>query len=160
MKDVAAASALVLAAVFVWAAVAKLRERRATVTSFRELRLPCPEVLAVAVPIAEVLLAVALVAAPTQASLVALALVLVFSFVIGRAVAGGWGARCACFGGGAGDRPVSVLELVRNAALGALAIVASGAGAGSALWPSLPALVVVAVVVFAGRLALAVAARA
>lgn len=156
MTDLAQAAALVLAAVFAWAGVAKLRERAATVTSFRGLGLPAPGLLAGVVPPLELLLAGALVASPGLASFAALALVLVFSVVIGRAVAGGSSVGCACFGGGAEARPVSVLELVRNGGLGALAIVATGAGAASALWPSLPSIVIVTVLVALSRVAFAV----
>ena len=156
MTDLAAASALVLAVIFAWAAVAKVRQRTATVTSFRGLGLPAPALLATIVPAAELALAVGLVVAPAPSAFVALALVLAFSVVIGRAVAGGVAVGCACFGG-SDDRPVSVLELVRNGALGALAVVASGAGAGSALWPSLPALVIVSVLVALARVGLAAA---
>lgn len=153
----AQAAALVLAAVFAWAAAAKLGARAATVASFRGLGLPAPGALAVAVPLIEVVLALALVVAPAQASFAALAVLLAFTVVIGRAVAGGSSVGCACFGGSAGARPVSVLELVRNAGLGALAIVATGAGAGSALWPSLPAVVLVTVLVALARVGFAAA---
>lgn len=156
MSDLAAASALVLAAVFAWAAVAKVRHRVATVASFRGLRLPAPGALATVVPVVEGALAVGLVVAPASSGFAALALVLAFSVVIGRAVAAGATVGCACFGG-ADDRPVSVVELVRNGALGALAVIASGAGAGPALWPSLPAVVIVTVLVALGRVALAAA---
>jgi hypothetical protein len=155
--DLARALALVLAAVFAWAAVAKVRERDATVASFRGLGLLWPSQLAVVVPAVEVGLAVALVAVPEVAAFAALALVLAFSLVIGRAVAVGSTVGCACFGGHADDRPVSVLELVRNGALGAMAVLASAAGPGSALWPDLPALVIVTVVVALARVGLAAA---
>ena len=157
MSDVAAAAALALAAVFAWAALAKVRERQATVASFRGLGLPAPRTLSVVVPVAEAALAVALVAAPVPAAFFALVVVLAFSVVIGRAVAAGSSVGCACFGGVADDRPVSVLELVRNGALGGLAVVATGAGAGPALWPSLPALVIVTVLVALGRVGIAAA---
>jgi hypothetical protein len=160
VRDVAEAAALVLAAVFAWAAVAKLRARSATAASFAGLRLPGAAVLATVVPVVEGALAVGLVLVPGVAAFAALALLLAFSVVIGRAVATGAEVGCACFGGGgAEDRPVSVLELVRNAGLGALAIVASGAGGTGVLgrWPALPALVIVTVVVALGRVALAAA---
>jgi hypothetical protein len=157
VSELAQAAALVLAAVFAWAAVAKIVARPATVSSFRGLGLPAPASLAVAVPVAELGLAVGLVLAPAPASLAALLVLLAFSVVIGRAVAGGSTVGCACLGGGAEDRPVSVLELVRNGGLGALAIVATGAGAGSALWPSLPAAVLVTVMVALSRVGLAAA---
>ena len=157
MSELAQAAALVLAAVFAWAAVAKVAARPATIASFRGLGLPAPAALAAAVPAVELALAVGLVVVPAPASFAALAVLLGFSVVIGRAVAGGSSVGCACFGGGAEDRPVSVLELVRNGGLGALAIVASGAGAGPALWPSLPAAVLITVLVALARVGLAAA---
>lgn len=157
MSELAQAAALVLAAVFAWAGVAKLTARPATISSFRGLGLPAPAPLATAVPAVEALLAVGLVVAPAPVSFAALAVLLGFSIVIGRAVARGSTVGCACFGAGAEDRPVSVLELVRNGGLGALAIVASGAGTGSALWPSLPAAVLVTVAVALTRVGLAAA---
>lgn len=158
MTDLAAAGALVLAAVFATAAQAKVRHRAETVASFRGLGLPAPDVLATLVPAVEAVLAVALVVVPAPAAFAALALVLAFSVVIGRAVVAGSSVSCACFGS-AHDRPVSVLELVRNGGLGGLAVVASGAGAGSALWPSLPAIVLVTLVVAVARGGLAAAER-
>jgi uncharacterized membrane protein YphA (DoxX/SURF4 family) len=156
MADLAQAAALVLAVVFAWAAVAKVRALDATTTSFRGLGLPAPGPLARVVPAVEAALAVALVWRPGLAGFAALALVVAFSLVIVRAVASGSTVGCACFGGQA-ERPVSVLELVRNAGLGALAIVATGATAGTALWPSLPALVIVSVLVALSRVGFAAA---
>ena len=160
MTDLGQAAALVLAGVFGWAAVAKALAAGPTTASFRGLGLPAPAVLARVVPLVEAALAVALVVTPALASFAALALVVVFSLVIARAVAAGSTVGCACFGGPAAaddDRPVSVLEIVRNSGLGALAIVGTGAGAGTALWPSLPALVIVSVLVALSRVGFAAA---
>ena len=158
MEDLAQAAALALAAVLAWAAVAKAREREATVRSFRGLGLPAPGALAVLVPSAEVAVAAGLVVAPSVASWPALALVAGFSIVIARAVAARSTVPCACFGGGS-DRPVSVVELVRNAGLGGLAVIASGAGSGPALWPRPSAAVAVALAVAAAWAALRIARR-
>ena len=162
MSELAAAAALVLAIVFGWAGVAKLRHHQATVTSFRGLGLPAAAALAVVVPLVELAVAVGLVLAPALTAWAALALLLAFTFVIGRAVVAGSTVACACFGGtsatgGDDDRPVSTIELVRNAGLGALAIVAGGAGAGALHWPALPALVIVTVLVALARVAFAAA---
>ena len=159
MTDLARAAALVLAAIFAWAAVAKATARAATAASFGGLGLPAPPALAAVVPVVEAALAVALVVAPGVAAFAALGLVIAFSAVVGRAVARGSTVGCACFGAGgaADDRPVSVLEIVRNGGLGALAVVATAAGSGPALWPALPALVIITVAVALGRVALAAA---
>ena len=158
MRDLGGAAALVLAAVFAWAAVAKLRTPHETAQSFRGLGLPAAAALARAVPLAELAVSAGLLLAPAVVAWPALALVLAFSMVIARAVAAGSTVACACFGTAAprGDaaRPVSVVELVRNAGLGALAIVASGSAAG-AVRTSLPALVVVTVLVALARVAFA-----
>jgi uncharacterized membrane protein YphA (DoxX/SURF4 family) len=150
------AAALVLAVVFLWAAVAKVRDRAGTAASFRGLGLPAPAALAVAVPVVEVALAVGLVVRPSIAGWLALALLVAFTLVIAGAIARGVEVGCACFGSAANDRPVSTLEVVRNAGLAALAVVATGAS-GDALWPALPAIVIVTVVVALGRVGLAMA---
>ena len=158
MRDLGGAAALVLAVVFAWAAVAKVRTPAETASSFRGLGLPGASQLAKVVPLVELAVAVGLVLAPPLVAWVALALVLVFSVVIARAVAAGSTVTCACFGSAAGRgdeaRPVSAVELVRNAGLGALAVVASGSGPGS-LRTSLPALVIVSVLVALSRVAFA-----
>jgi uncharacterized membrane protein YphA (DoxX/SURF4 family) len=160
MTDLAAAAALVLAGVFAWAGVAKLRHHGPTLDSFRGLGLPAPAVLARTVPVVELAVAAGLLLAPALTAWVALALLLGFTFVIGRAIVRGSTVSCACFGGSASragedERPVSVVELVRNAGLGALAIVAGGAGAGRLDPPALPALVIVTGVVALARVAFA-----
>ncbi len=147
--EIGRGSALALAVVLAWAAAAKARDRRGTIASFEGLGLPAPASLAVGVPVVELVVAAALVAVPAVAAIAALVLLVGFSVVIGRAVAAGATVGCACFGGPA-SRPVSVLELLRNAGLAALGILATGAGRGPAPWPSVPALLVVGVLVGVG----------
>jgi len=155
VDDVARAAAIVLAAVFAVAALAKLRRPAATASSFAALGLPLPGALAYAVPAVEALLAVALVAAPAPAAWAAVVLLVAFTAVLARALARGTGVPCACFGSARrATEPVSGAELVRNAMLAALAIVATGAPAGDSGVPSLSALVIVTVAVAAGRLVL------
>jgi uncharacterized membrane protein YphA (DoxX/SURF4 family) len=159
VTDLAGASALVLAAVFVWAAAAKATDRSATTASFRGLGLPVPSTLSVLVPIIETAVAVGLVAAPASAAWAAVILLVAFSVVVARAVASGVDVSCACFGSGPGaesGRAVSVVELVRNAGLAGLGIVATGAAAGIARWPGLPALVIVTVTVALSRVGFAI----
>lgn len=158
MRDVGGAAALVLSVVFAWAAVAKFRTPAETTSSFRGLGLPAAALVAKVVPIMELGVAAGLVLAPAVVAWVALAVVLAFSIVIARAVAAGSTVACACFGAAAGRgeeaRPVSVVELVRNAGLGSLAVVASGSAAGS-LRTTLPALVIVSVLVALSRVVFA-----
>ena len=158
MNDLGGAAALVLAGVFAWAAVAKLRTPTETTQSFHGLDLPAAASLARLVPVVELAVAAGLVVAPALVAWPALAIVVAFSLVLVRAVAAGATVSCNCFGASAGTgtdaRPVSAIELVRNAGLGALAIVATGAAAGT-LRTSLPALVVVSVLVALARVGFA-----
>ena len=118
------AAALVLAAVFVHAAVAKLRDQHGTATAFRELGLPGSA--ATVVPIVELALAAALIVVPGWAAVVALALLAGFTTFLGLSIRAGVQAGCNCFGS-ARRAPVSWIELARNGLLAALAVVALGA---------------------------------
>lgn len=137
MPAVGGAAALALAGLLGWAAVAKARRRPATTASFQDLRLPAAAALAVVVPVVEAAVAATLVVRPRAGAWPALFLLGAFSIVIVRAVAAGAEAPCACFGSG-GDRPVSTGELVRNGVLAALAVLAAGAGPGSAFSSLVP----------------------
>lgn len=110
------AAAGVLAAVFLWAATAKL-VRRPDMTA-----LGLPSWTATAVAAVEVVLAVALVGAPVAGGIAALALLAGFTTFLVRRV--GTGTGCGCFGGAAA-KPVSSQDLVRNALLLVLAGVAA-----------------------------------
>ncbi len=146
MTDLARACALVLAALFGWAAVAKMAAHRATVAAFAGLGLPAPGLLAVAVPAVELAVAAGLAWWPAGAGWIAVALLAAFTAVIVRAKAAGVSTGCACFGAPSTSEPVSAADLVRNGALAAAAVLATGAGRTG--WPGLPALVTV-VAVFA-----------
>jgi hypothetical protein len=108
------AAALVLAAVFTRAGVAKLGSHAATETTFSALGLP--RAAAVALPIAELALAAALVLAPGWGAALALALLAGFTTFLARAVRAGVQVGCNCFGS-ARRAPVSWVELARNAFL-------------------------------------------
>jgi len=128
------ASALLLAAVFAWAGLAKAGRRRETATSFTAFGLPAVRTLALIVPLAEVAVAAALVAVPPVGASAALALLAVFTAVIIRALATGVTVPCACFGSSETGRAVSSLDLVRNAFLAAAAVLATGAPTNPSLW--------------------------
>ena len=128
MSGVGYVAACVTAGVLAWAGVAKWQRPRGTAASFAGLGLPAPEVLARAVPVAELSVAAGLVVVPRAGAVAALVLLAAFTAVLARAVAGGVGVGCACFGAAA-TRPVSSVELVRNAGLMALAAAALGASA-------------------------------
>jgi hypothetical protein len=121
MSGAASVAAIGLAAMFVWAAAAKLIRREQTVDAFVALRLPAPSALAVAVPAAECVVAIALLARPNVGGALALAALAAFTFVIVRAL--GTGAPCACFGS---LRAVSPADVVRNGLLAAFAAIATG----------------------------------
>ncbi len=121
----AVVAALLLAAVMLRAAVAKLGSRRQTETDFAALGLAAPGVLAVAVPVVEVTVAVLLVVAPAWGGMVGAALLAGFTAVLVRVLRrpDGLIPSCACFGGSSRS-PVSGRHLVRNAVLLALALLA------------------------------------
>lgn len=121
------AAAAVLAVVFAWAGAAKLALPAATAEGFAGLGLPRPKALARVVPGAELLLAVALLAAPAVGGVAALVLLVGFSAVMVRALSRGVPVRCACFGQAFGP-PLSSVDLVRNGLLAFLAGLASAGG--------------------------------
>ena len=125
---------LVLATTFVLAAVAKLRDRvpfeqiLATVAGRRPAR-----ALAYAVPVAELALAAALIAGvqPRAVALLTLAVLVAFSWALVRLRAQPRIASCNCFGSSTGDPSAG---LVRNAALGVLALALVIAPHGDTAW--------------------------
>ena len=137
MDGLAYAAALVLAATFAWAGVAKLVARQRTLAAFTALRVPAPDVLARAVPSVELVLAAGLVVVPGWAAVAALALLAGFTTFLVRGVRGGVVVGCGCFGA-PGDAPLSSADLVRNGALLLAAAVAATADG-----PSLPSVAAV-----------------
>ncbi|MGH1503365.1 MAG: MauE/DoxX family redox-associated membrane protein [Acidimicrobiales bacterium] len=118
-------AAAVLAAVFVWAAVAKLRDREGTTVDFAAMGLPAPGLSAVVVPGAELAVAVALVVGAAIGGVpvgayAAFVLLVGFTVHLASIVQSGRPVACRCFGG-ASTEPVSSRSLVRNAALLGLA---------------------------------------
>jgi len=152
-EDAGYAAAVVLAAVLLRAAAAKLARPREAAGSFRALGLPAPSALARAVPVAELALAVALLGAPGASAAGALVLLAAFSAVLGRAVRAGATTPCACFGA-AGADPVSGVDIVRNGLLALLAVAALAAGRPVVPGPLGVLAVVAAVAAGAGGLAL------
>ena len=149
MSDVGYVSALALAVVLGWAAVAKARRGQATAESFRALGVPAP--LARVLPVIELVLALGLVVVPAPAAAAAALLLVVFTLVLLRAIGEGVTVGCNCFGSTRSE-PVSSVEILRNALLLALAVVATGGRAGT---PSLESVVLVTTAVALGAVALA-----
>ena len=121
MHAVAYGAALVLAAVFVRAAVAKLVDRPSTATAFGELGLPAAA--ATAVPLVELALAGALVFVPEWGGVFALALLAGFTAFLVLAIRSGVRSGCNCFGSSRRGS-VTWIDVLRNCALALLAVVA------------------------------------
>lgn len=121
MHGVAYAAALVLAAVFARAGVAKLGDAPGTRTTFAALGLPAGA--AMAVPLVELVLAVSLVLFPGYAAVVALAVLAGFTTFLVRGIRAGVTVGCNCFGS-AGHAPISRVDVIRNALLAGTAAVA------------------------------------
>lgn len=107
------ATALVLAAVFATAAVAKLRDPGGTIRSFGELGVPNPEATARLVVVPELAVAVLLVVVPPLGALAALVLLAFFTTFVVRALRAGVRAPCACFGA-VSRAPLGWSTVVRN----------------------------------------------
>lgn len=116
-------SGLALAALLAWAAGAKALRPSRTAADFRALGLPNPQLLAVAVPALELVVAALLVGVPWLGGVAALALLAAFSVILGERLREGATAPCGCFGSNS-DQPISGVELLRNALLGLLAVAA------------------------------------
>ena len=124
MTDLGYAAALLLAALFAWAAIAKLSSPGRTRQTFAAFGLPAPRVLGAALPVAELALAVGLVALPAVAAYVALGLLAAFTTFLVRAARGGADVGCGCFGSARAE-PVGRVELLRNGLMACAALVAS-----------------------------------
>ena len=107
------ASAVLLAVFFAVAAAAKVRDPKATVTSFAGLGLPRSALLAQVVPAVEAVIAVLLVAAPVLGAPAALVTLAFFTTFLVTRLRAGVRAPCACFGS-ISDAPLSVANLVGN----------------------------------------------
>jgi peroxiredoxin len=124
---------LVLAVVLGAAGVAKLRDRGATAEALAAFGAPGRSLttLALVLPIAELLIAGALL--PRRAAwwgaLAALALLAAFTAAVARALARGQRPDCRCFGQ-LGSSPIGAWTLVRNGALLALAALVAVGGRG------------------------------
>ena len=124
MDGLGYACAVLLAGLFVRAGAAKLARPAPTAASFVALGIPAPAPMARAVPVLELLVAVALLALPSTGGIGAAALLTVFSLVLARGLRSGVSAPCNCFGAARAD-PVSQVDLARNIGLALLALAAA-----------------------------------
>ena len=120
-----------LAAVLLVSGAAKLRDRRATRDAFDALRVPAwvpADITARALPWAEIVLAVALLALPSPwspaAAVAVLLVMLSYTAVIARALTFDEPVTCSCFGS-IGRHDVDRLTLARNILLTLLAAAAT-----------------------------------
>lgn len=123
MAGIATCAAVLLAALFAAAGIAKLRDHGATSATFRDLGLPRPSLLGRAVPVSELAVAVLLLVSPAVGGLAALAALGFFTTVLATRLRAGTQAGCGCFGT-TGDQPISFVELVRNAVFASFAVAA------------------------------------
>jgi hypothetical protein len=116
-------AALVLAATFAAAAVAKLRDRDGTQRSFEALGVPDAAAASRLLPLPELAVVVLLAVVPVAGALAVLVLLAFFTtFLVGRLRAG-VDAPCSCFGS-ASSSPLSWVAVARNLGLAALAVAA------------------------------------
>ena len=154
-----------LAAVFAVAAVGKLLDLEGSRRALREFGLPARSARlgAVALPVAELLVATALLLRPSARWGAACALLLLIAFAAGvaRAMSRGEAPDCHCFGQ-LHSEPAGPSTLIRNAILAAAAALILAGGPGPSLDEGLasldgPEIALVAVSVLAALLAVAVA---
>ena len=116
-------AAVVLAAIFATAAIAKLRDLRATLEQFTALGLPRPGVFTRIVPLAELALVTLLLIVPAVGAIFAMITLAFFTtFLISR-VRAGVSVPCACFGATV-STPLSWVDVIRNIGLFLLAATA------------------------------------
>lgn len=115
--------ALLVAAIFVIAAVAKLRAPALTEEAFTRQGLPTPGVLARVIPIAELVIATGLVLVPVIGAVFALVLLSFFTTFLVSRVRAGTDAPCNCYGPH-DQEPISMANVAGNAFLMLAALVA------------------------------------
>lgn len=111
----------ILALVMAAAGGAKVAAPDRTRSSFKALGLPATAALTWAVPTAEIVTAVLLIAVPPVGATLALALLACFSAFLAVQILRGTNEPCACFGQ-VRPRPIATVDLFRNSALGLLAV--------------------------------------
>lgn len=119
-------NATALAALFLFAGIAKIVQLPLTKGSFQQLGLPFGNTLAVVVPIIEIALALVLIIRPAIGAIAALVLLGLFTAVVLRALLSGVQGGCGCFGATANSQ-VSSNDIVRNGLLAGAAVLATGA---------------------------------
>jgi uncharacterized membrane protein YphA (DoxX/SURF4 family) len=106
-------AAVVLAAIFATAGIAKLRDLRATLEQFTALGLPRPGVFTRIVPLAELALVTLLLIVPAVGAIFSMITLAFFTTFLVSRVRAGVSAPCACFGATV-STPLSWVDVVRN----------------------------------------------
>lgn len=114
----------VLAIVFLVASIAKLRDPANTRLSLATMGLPIPRILAIAIPIIELLTAILLILDPRTGGPCAVALLVAFSTLIAGRLAAGQRQGCSCFGTWS-TKDLSWRNLMRNGLLTILGVLAT-----------------------------------
>lgn len=123
--------ASVLAAVFVVAAVSKLRDLLVVEQQFEAMGLRRPYLMARLVPGSEIGIAALLVLDPPVGAAVAFVALVAMTVVLLRLLRSGVTTYCACFGAASTTAALSWREIARNAVLIAMAVLALYAERGS-----------------------------
>ncbi|OWY62821.1 hypothetical protein B7486_56375 [cyanobacterium TDX16] len=122
MELAAYGASLLLAAVFVAAAVGKLADRQETAVGFGRLGLPASSAMATVVPVAELTTALALALVPVAGGVLAIVVLGSFTGFLADRVNKGVAEPCRCLGG-TSTRPVSWEDVLRNGAFLAVALI-------------------------------------
>ena len=122
--DLGTIAALLLASVFIVAAVSKLRDPSGTEQSLHALGLPSPKLLSSLVPVVELLCALLLAIDPNSGGPCSVALLVAFTTLIIAQILSGNPQNCACFGTWS-TKKLSVFDLFRNALLIFLGVLAT-----------------------------------
>jgi hypothetical protein len=136
LAQLSSPAALVAAAIFGFAAAAKLRSRASTRAAVMGFGLPT--LIAPLLAPVELVTAVLLLVKPQVGGAVAALLLFAFTVVVGRALRRGVAVRCGCFGG-TDQRPVGLDTVARNVLLFALVLIPA-IGGKSLHKPTLPAI--------------------
>ena len=147
MTEVSSVAAVILAIVMLYAAQSKLRAHEATSRDFQQLGLPQPAVVAWLVPLAEIAIAVALVATPGWGGVAAFIMLIGFTTFLVSILRSGAQVSCACFGS-TNNEPVSVVEVGRNLIL--LTLAAASASIERLVQPTLASVMVVSIAALIG----------
>jgi uncharacterized membrane protein YphA (DoxX/SURF4 family) len=136
MSSVALAARVVVSVVLLAAGISKARDAAGTRSQLRSFGVAARlvPVVAIALPVVEIVTAIALVAAPgaTGPAWIAVALLALFTAVILVNLLRGNRVPCPCFGARTAE-PIAPRSIIRNGWLLALAVAGTGSAAGASL---------------------------